>query len=231
MGRLALGAAEGPGGRSLRRVGCEANWCGGRDLTVPVRARCCERVRRCPRQALPCSCTRCGLAIFPDYAVRRKMVTLLSCSRVPGFGGNPSTNERGDGDQVPVGDYQRMGLQTSIAPEWPWPAELDALAAAPQHHTLLLENERVRVLDTRIGPGELVPVHTHRWPSVLYVLSWSAFIRRDAQGTVILDSRSAPGLAQPASVLWSEALPPHSLENVGSGEIRIISVEVKPVAA
>jgi hypothetical protein len=103
----------------------------------------------------------------------------------------------------------------TIAPEWPWPAELDALAAAPRHHTLLLENDRVRVMDTRIGPGELVTGHTHRWPSVLYVLSWSAFIRRDPQGTIILDSRSATGLGAPASVLWSEALPPHSLEMSG----------------
>lgn len=89
----------------------------------------------------------------------------------------------------------------------------------------------MRVLDTRIGPGELVPVHTHCWPSVLYVLSWSAFIRRDEQGTVLLDSRSAPSLATPPPVLWSEALPPHSLENVGTADLRIISVELKQVAA
>jgi hypothetical protein len=123
-----------------------------------------------------------------------------------------------------------MDSPASIAPTWPWPAELDALSAAPGHHTLLLENDRVRVLDTRIGPGERVPVHTHRWPSVLYVLSWSAFIRRDAEGSVILDSRSITGLAAPASVLWSEALPPHSLENVGTADIRIISVELKQAA-
>jgi hypothetical protein len=89
----------------------------------------------------------------------------------------------------------------------------------------------VRVLETRIAPGELVPVHTHRWPSVLYVLSWSDFIRRDASGSIVLDSRAAPALAVPPSVLWSEALPPHSLENVGVTEIRIISVELKQVAA
>ena len=89
----------------------------------------------------------------------------------------------------------------------------------------------MRVLDTRIGPGELVPVHTHCWPSVLYVLSWSAFIRRDEQGTVLLGSRSAPSLATPPPVLWSEALPPHSLENVGTADLGIISVELKQVAA
>jgi hypothetical protein len=38
--------------------------------------------------------------------------------------------------------------------EGAWPADLDALRAAPGQHRLLLENERVRILDTRIAPGE-----------------------------------------------------------------------------
>jgi hypothetical protein len=120
--------------------------------------------------------------------------------------------------------------RTPTAPGWPWPAELDALRAAPRHHTLLFENDEVRVLETRIASGDLVPVHTHCWPGVLYVLSWSDFVRRDAGGAVVLDSRSTLGGASPPPVLWSDALAPHSLENVGAGEIRIVSVEVKRVA-
>ena len=114
---------------------------------------------------------------------------------------------------------------------WAWPASLDALSAAPRHHTLLLENERVRVLETRIPPGDFVPVHTHCWPSVLYILSWSDFIRRDPSGTVLLDSRAGGRAGSPPSVAWSEVLPPHSLENVGSTDIRIIGVELKQVDA
>jgi len=122
-------------------------------------------------------------------------------------------------------------LRDPIATAWHWSAALDALSAAPRHHTLLLENDRVRVLDTRIPPGDLVPVHTHRRPSVLYVLSWSDFIRRDASGTVVLDSRAAGSAGSPPSVLWSEAPPPRSLEDVGAVEVRIISVEIKQVVA
>ena len=107
----------------------------------------------------------------------------------------------------------------------PWPPELDAVVAAPKHHVVMLENDDVRVLDTRIAPGETVPLHTHRWPSVLYVLSWSDFVRRDERGEVALDSRTA-GLAPPKA-LWSAALPPHTLENVGDRDIHIISVELK----
>jgi mannose-6-phosphate isomerase-like protein (cupin superfamily) len=107
-----------------------------------------------------------------------------------------------------------------------WPEELDALRAAPGHHVLLMENERVRVLDTRIGAGELAPLHTHRWPSTLYIMSWSDFVRRDADGAVMADSRGSVGLAE-GSAVWSGPVGPHTLENVGARELRVISVEMK----
>src|SRR2546430_11020990 len=56
--------------------------------------------------------------------------------------------------------------------------------------SLLFENERVRVLDTRVAPGETTPVHTHRWPSVMYVVRWGDFVRRDGDGKVVLDRKS-----------------------------------------
>ena len=107
------------------------------------------------------------------------------------------------------------------------PSGLDALIAAPAHHTLLFENEHVRVLDTSIASGDRTPVHTHRWPAALYILSWSAFTRYDAEGRVLVDSRQVPALTTPPPVLWSAPLPPHALENAGDAELRVISVEVK----
>ena len=108
-----------------------------------------------------------------------------------------------------------------------WPAELDALIAAPDYHTLLFENAAARVLDTRIPPGGRTPVHTHRWPAVLYVLGWSAFVRRDGAGDIVLDSRTVPELSVSPGVLWSAPLATHSLENVGAAELRVISIELK----
>jgi hypothetical protein len=110
-----------------------------------------------------------------------------------------------------------------------WPAKLDALTAAPRHHALLFENEFVRVLDTRIPPGETVPPHTHQWPSTVYILSWSHFVRRDADGKVVADSRTLGNITD-GTALWSGALPLHTLENVGAIELRTITVEVKNAA-
>ncbi len=117
----------------------------------------------------------------------------------------------------------------STAEAWPWPDSLDALVAAPAHHTRLLENDRVRVVHTHIPPGELVPVHTHRFPGVVYVISVSDFIRRDDKGKVLFDSRQAadsPAKSSPA-VQWLDPLPPHSVENVGHSEISLVIVELK----
>lgn len=109
----------------------------------------------------------------------------------------------------------------------PWPAELDALSAAPAHHRLLFENDHVRVLETIIPPGERTNVHTHCWPATQFVKSASHVVRYDDQGGVLFDSRKAGTMLENNIVRWGEPLPPHSLENVGTAELRVISVEIK----
>ena len=103
---------------------------------------------------------------------------------------------------------------------------LDAMAAAPDHHAILFENDQVRILDTRVSPGERTPVHAHEWGAALYILSWSDFIRRDEHGTMLVDSRERSSPAASAA-LWIDPLPPHSVENVGMADLHIIAVEVK----
>ena len=103
---------------------------------------------------------------------------------------------------------------------------LDAMSVATDHHRVLFENERVRILDTRLAAGERTPVHAHEWPAALYVLSWSDFIRRDADGTMLVDSRERASPA-PGEGLWIEPLPPHSVENIGTSDLHIVAVELK----
>ena len=89
----------------------------------------------------------------------------------------------------------------------------------------------MRVLDTRIGPSERTAEHTHRWPAAHYVVSWSDFVRRDADGALLLDTRAKDGSVTVPEALWGQPLPPHSLENVGSAMLHIISTEVKHAVA
>jgi hypothetical protein len=113
------------------------------------------------------------------------------------------------------------------AANWPWSEELDALNAAWEHHTLLLENERVRVIMTHIPAGQKTQVHTHRWPSVITFLQWSDFVRRDANDCEMLDTRTLAAQPEPQTAVWSLPFAPHSVENVGNTELRTISVELK----
>ncbi len=110
---------------------------------------------------------------------------------------------------------------------WKWDDNLDALIAAPEHHKLLFENSSVRVLDTLISPGEITNIHTHRFPASLYILSWSDFIRYDADGNVMVDSRNIANPPLTHTALWSEPLIPHALKNIGNQNLHVISVELK----
>jgi hypothetical protein len=89
--------------------------------------------------------------------------------------------------------------------DWTCPDSLDALAASPESHRLLFENDDVRVLRTCIAPGETTPLHTHRWPGVLYVLSFGHFVRRDHDGEAsmsrLLGLRDLPGILECAMVV------------------------------
>jgi hypothetical protein len=102
---------------------------------------------------------------------------------------------------------------------------LDAVIAAPEFHHLLLENDSVRILETRIEPGQTVPLHTHRWPAACYFLSRGDVIRRDGAGRIEFDSRTMPPLSSPAA--WLPPLGPHTLENVGRTVVHVVSVELK----
>jgi hypothetical protein len=113
---------------------------------------------------------------------------------------------------------------------WAWPDSLDALSAAPGHHSLLLENDKIRVLQTRIPPGQTVPVHTHRFAGVLLIESWSDFIGRDQDGIVLFDARQLREKTELNAPLWQAPLPPHTVENVGSGEFHAVQVEIKDPA-
>ena len=120
-----------------------------------------------------------------------------------------------------------METKHAAAPEWPWPDELDAMIAAAASHRKLFENDHVRYLEVIIRPGEFVPVHTHRWSSVIYVQSTSEFIRRDGEGRVLFDSRKAGPPPKTPAVEWLGPLPPHSIENVGTSVVHLLTVELK----
>jgi predicted metal-dependent enzyme (double-stranded beta helix superfamily) len=140
---------------------------------------------------------------------------------------SPQPQLGGGGDVVAAEEGTNVAPKGPASSVWPWPDALDASVATPSHHTLLFESARVRVRDTRIAPGEMVPVHTHRWSSVLHVLGWGDCVRRDVNDVVLVDTHAVGSISEPRTVLWSASPSPHSLANVGQSAIHVISVEPK----
>ena len=105
--------------------------------------------------------------------------------------------------------------------------DLDGVIAAADHHKVIFENGAVRVIGTTIRAGDITPLHSHLTPTVMYVISGSHFIPRDEHGATMLDTRADPDFLMPR-VLYSGALPRHTLENTGSDDLAVIGVELKP---
>jgi quinol monooxygenase YgiN/quercetin dioxygenase-like cupin family protein len=99
----------------------------------------------------------------------------------------------------------------------------DPLALYPENYRLLVENDRVRVLDFRLARGAREAAHTHR-PHVVHVLTGFRIRFTFPDGsTAIRETRAG-------DVLWSEAVT-HASENVGDTDAHGILVELKQPAA
>ena len=81
------------------------------------------------------------------------------------------------------------------------------------------ENDRVRVLELRLKPGEREAMHTHP-QYVLYALTDYRVKNTTADGTVRVFDRKR------GDVFWGEPVT-HGGENVGDTEIRAVIVELK----
>jgi hypothetical protein len=105
---------------------------------------------------------------------------------------------------------------------WPWPDSLDARTAAATSHQVVYEDARVRILQVSLAPKQTEPVHTHRWPSVMWFTQATPmrYYRYGlAQRQLVL--RDSMSIAQlPAAVLNQgelvEAEAPHAVKNLSN---------------
>jgi quercetin dioxygenase-like cupin family protein len=95
----------------------------------------------------------------------------------------------------------------------------DAVTTAPHAYKVLLENDRVRVLEYRGGPGVKAEMHSH--PDLVAVAIGGGKVRFTL----------ANGQTQDADLGNSEAgffeATEHMTENVGTSEIHMVLVELK----
>lgn len=109
-----------------------------------------------------------------------------------------------------------------------WSPGLDAIIAAPKNHKVLLENDKVRILEVTLAPNEVENLHHHKWPSVLYIQEAGDFIDSDAEGNVIFDSRTLIEPLKLPMTMWKDAEAPHTVTNLSKTiTIRLIRMEMK----
>jgi hypothetical protein len=106
-----------------------------------------------------------------------------------------------------------------------WPESLDALAAAPRSHKLLLDHRCVRVLEIAIEPGVKEPEHTHRWPSVM-IVDRPARIRYYERGRLVFESPSRLDDRPVPRVEWLAPEGPHAVENIDEHSYHAFRVEM-----
>jgi hypothetical protein len=121
---------------------------------------------------------------------------------------------------------QTIGYKTGNPADWP--KNQDAVIAAPKNHKILMENEKVRVLEVTLLPGEKEPLHHHQWPSVLYIQTAGDFADYDGEGKVIFDTRTLPTPLVFPMTMYKEPEAPHSVENLSKTiTLKLIRVEMK----
>lgn len=152
--------------------------------------------------------------------------------RKPGdvFWGEPTTHTVENLGTVPIHNLivELKDAPTSPATPCPWPAALDAVAAAPGDHRVALENDRVRVLDVSVAPGERQAVHTHCWPGVSFVM-WQGVSRDyDGAGRLIGEVKEDPPESRFPEARWMEPQAPHARHNVGARPSHVLRIELKP---
>ena len=96
---------------------------------------------------------------------------------------------------------------------------LDAVKLAPESYKVVLENDRVRVLEYRIKPGAKNVMHSHP-DFLLYALVPEKFKMFYPDGKTIDDEAKA------GEMLFYEA-ETHSYENIGSTEAHGYLIELK----
>ena len=96
----------------------------------------------------------------------------------------------------------------------------DVMTSAASAYKLLLENDKVRVLEVRLKPGQKAPMHNHPNNHVVYV-------NKDARLKLSFpDGKDAVFDLKAGQVLWLEA-GPHETENVGTTDGHNLVIEVK----
>ena len=99
-------------------------------------------------------------------------------------------------------------------------APQDVIKVAGDSHTVIFENDRVRVLSVHFKPGQVAPMHSHP-DNVSYFITGGNLKITMADGKTIERNPKA------GTAAWSDAVT-HEAQNIGPSDYQQIQIELKP---
>jgi beta-alanine degradation protein BauB len=96
----------------------------------------------------------------------------------------------------------------------------DPVKLSPQYYKVWIDNDRVRVLEYHLKPGQKEAMHSHP-PGFVYSISDATLRMTVPDGTTSDVSLHA------GQVAWREATT-HAAENIGKDEAHALALELKP---
>jgi len=124
-----------------------------------------------------------------------------------------------DNDSDAKAEFILIELKTPAATDPQPRVTLDPVVLDPDHHPVLLENARVRVLRTILEPHLKSPMHEHPHYVVVYLTELHTTMR-------LGDGRLVDNPRRPGEVAWRDFLK-HETENIGEKTAVEIQVEIK----
>ena len=95
----------------------------------------------------------------------------------------------------------------------------DAIAVAPDHYKVVEDNDRVRILEFKGGPGTKTEMHSH--PAVVAVIISGDKFKFTSPGGQSMELELGAGTA-----MYQDAAD-HATENTGDSDAHVIIIELK----
>ncbi len=98
-------------------------------------------------------------------------------------------------------------------------AAQDLALTAGKQARVVLENDRVRVIELEIAPGEATGMHSHGGNLVVFLTAGMA-------AQTMADGSTRPLERKPGDVMWSDPVT-HDTRNTGKATVRTLVIELK----
>lgn len=95
----------------------------------------------------------------------------------------------------------------------------DAVSVAPHLHTIVADNDKVRILEVEVKPGDHADIHAHP-DNVIVVLQGGTLTMTSKDGT-------AKEVSLQTGAAFFSSSSEHIVDNHGTETVKVIQVEIK----